>query len=284
MIIGSSSSEILRQLILKAAGDQVRSAYSKEDKANPNSLIITTPPGHLPCKNIFFLRWQPDRDEDELRQSIVDLISNVIQSTRAHGYTSMAFPAIGCGDYQCSINVVVKTMVRGMKRNIEERKLPWTVRFVIHPNQPDVYDEFCKQLLSEDHSSSHFKIPSTWKRGNDDQMKFLVSKGTDEYNSIIDKFDEQMKGKYSEIVKLERIQNETWYMQYMAHWRHFKKRLNEDTEKRLYHGCPQTSTDPIIQDCFNRSFAGVNGIFLLLIFVQLYAYFRNGIWCGSLFF
>ena len=269
MIIGSSSSEILRQLILKAAGDQVRSAYTKEDKANPNSLIITTPPGHLHCKKIFFLRWQPSRDDDELRQSIVDLISNVIQSTRSHGFTSMAFPAIGCGDYQCSINIVVKTMVREMRRNIAERKLPWKVRFVIHPNQPDVYDEFCKQLLSEDHSSSHFKIPSTWKRsGTDYQMRFIVPKDTDEYHSIIDKFDEQMKGNYAEIVKLERIQNETWYMQYMAHWKSFKKRLNEDTEKRLYHGCPDTSTDPIIQDCFNRSFAGVNGKCLFFISIK----------------
>ena len=28
------------------------------------------------------------------------------------------------------------------------RKLPWTVKFIIHPNQQNVYDEFCKQLLS----------------------------------------------------------------------------------------------------------------------------------------
>lgn len=252
-------------MILKAAGDQIRSAYSKEDKANPNSLIIITPPGHLRCKKIFFLRWEPDRDDDALRQSIVDLISNVIQSTRSHGFTSMAFPAIGCGDYQCSINIVVKTMVREMKRNIEDRKLPWTVKFIIHPNQPDVYDEFSKQLLLTDHIGNTFKIPSTWQRGKDDQLRFIVPKGSDEYNSIIGKFDEAMKGQYADILKLERIQNETWYMQYMAHWKGFKKRLNQDTELRLYHGCQDTSTDPIIQDCFNRSYAGVNGIFSLFI-------------------
>lgn len=271
VIIGSSSSKHLRQLILKAAGDQVQAVYSKEDKANPNSLIITTPSGHLHCKSIFFLRWEPDSDDDALRQSIVDLISNVIQSTRSHGYTSIAFPAIGCGDYKCSINVVVKTMVREMKRNMEERKLPWMVRFIIHPSQSDVYDEFCKQLLSTDHSASLFKLPSIWQRGGDDQFRFIVPKGTDEYNAIIGKFDEEMKGNYGEILKLERIQNERWYMQYMAHWRHFKKRLNEDTEKRLYHGCLETSTDPIIQDCFNRSFAGVNGMILFYPFI-LYIY------------
>jgi hypothetical protein len=69
-----------------------------------------------------------------------------------------------------------------------------------------------------------------------------------------------MKGKYKEIIRIERIQNERWYMQYLAHSRDFKQRLSEDTEKRLYHGCPDVAANSIIEDCFNRSFAGVNGI------------------------
>ncbi|CAF3082703.1 unnamed protein product [Rotaria sp. Silwood2] len=32
-----------------------------------------------------------------------------------------------------------------------------------------------------------------------------------------------------------------------------------DTEKRLYHGCPEHAANLIIEDCFNRSFAGKNG-------------------------
>jgi hypothetical protein len=153
-----------------------------------------------------------------------------------------------------------------MKQEIEDRKLPWTVKFIIQPNQQNVYDEFCKQLLSSDHSSSTYKIPSTWQRSKDDQIRVIVSKKTDEYNSIISKFDEAMKGKYREIIKLERIQNERWYMQYMAHSKDFKKRLNEDTEKRLFHGCPESAAKLIIQDCFNRSFAGVNGMSFLSLF------------------
>jgi hypothetical protein len=152
-------------------------------------------------------------------------------------------------------------MVREMKQQIENRKLPWTVKFIVHPSQQNVYDEFCKQVLSSDHASDDYQLPSTWKRSDDDdQLRFIVSKNTDEYNSIIRKFDEQMKGYYTEIVKLERIQNERWYMQYIAHRKDFKKRLGMDTEKRLYHGCPEIPADSIINDCFNRSFAGVNGI------------------------
>jgi hypothetical protein len=50
-------------------------------------------------------------------------------------------------------------------------------------------------------------------------------------------------------------------MQYLAHHEDFKKRLSTDTEKRLYHGCPEQAANSIIEDCFNRSFAGVNGRF-----------------------
>jgi hypothetical protein len=41
-------------------------------------------------------------------------------------------------------------MVREMKQQITNRKLPWTVKFIVQPNQQNVYDEFCKQLLSSD--------------------------------------------------------------------------------------------------------------------------------------
>ena len=262
MIIGSSSSENLRQALLTAAGNEVQEAYTKEHQNNPNSLIISVPPGHLPCKRIFFLKWNPHRDDDILRQSIADFISNVTQNVQLHQFTSIAFPAIGCGGHACSINVVVKTMVKEMKQQIEKRKLPWTVRFVIEPNQQNVYDEFCKQLLSSDRVTNHYQLPLTWQNPNDDQVRYVVPKSTNEYQSIIGNFETAMKGKCKEIIKLERIQNERWYMQYIAHSKDFQKRLNTDTENRLYHGCPEEAANAIIHDGFNRSYAGVNGMSL----------------------
>jgi hypothetical protein len=246
VIIASSSSENLQQSLLTAAGDYV--------EANSNLSLIYTPPGHLYCKRIFFLKWELDKDPELLRQSIADLIFNIIQNVRSHNFTSIAFPAIGCGE---------TTMVRKMEQEIQKRNLPWTVKFI---TQQNVYNEFCKQLLSFDTASSDYQIPSTWQRTNNDQMRVIVSENTDEYNSIILKFAEAMKGKYREIIKLERIQNERWYIQYMSHAKEFKQRLNEDTEKRLYHGCSNHSADLIIQDCFNRSFAGVNVISFLSLF------------------
>jgi hypothetical protein len=86
-----------------------------------------------------------------------------------------------------------------------------------------------------------------------------LASDTDEYKALATNFDQAMKKKYTQIIQIERIQNERWYMQYLAHHRDFKKRLNTDTEKRLYHGCPQQAAHLISEDCFNRSFAGVNG-------------------------
>ncbi|CAF4829490.1 unnamed protein product, partial [Rotaria sp. Silwood1] len=40
-------------------------------------------------------------------------------------------------------------------------------KFIIQPNQQNVYDEFCKQLLSSDenfHASIDYQLPSTWQK------------------------------------------------------------------------------------------------------------------------
>ena len=94
-----------------------------------------------------------------------------------------------------------------------------------------------------------------------------------------------MKGKNTQIIRIERIQNERWYMQYLAHRKEFKKRLGVDTEKRLYHGCPEAPANSIIQDCFNRSFAGVNGTLYLVKFqLHICIDFRYIVWFWGLFF
>jgi hypothetical protein len=39
-------------------------------------------------------------------------------------------------------------MVKEMKTQLKKRNLPWTVKFVVQPDQLNVYDEFCKQILT----------------------------------------------------------------------------------------------------------------------------------------
>ncbi|CAF1012699.1 unnamed protein product [Rotaria sordida] len=165
VIVGSSSSHILKRAIMNAAGSDVQMAYAKEYKSNPDSLTLSISSGQLPCKRIFFVKWEPNTDKEVLQQSIVDLIWNVIQNIILYKFTSVAFPAIGCGKHGCSKEILVKTMVREIKNQLKMRNLPLTVKFVIEPEQPEIYDEFCKQVLSsqEDLSTSNsHELPSTW--------------------------------------------------------------------------------------------------------------------------
>ncbi|CAF3262026.1 unnamed protein product [Rotaria sp. Silwood2] len=263
VIIGSPSSIALHYAIIEAAGDEVKTAFEIEYKRNPNSILISTPPGKLSCQRIFFLKWEPDADDSKLRQSIIDFVWNIIQNVISYKYTSIACPAIGCGGYGCSVDIVIKTLVQEIKNQLKTRNLSLTVKFVIRPEQQNIYDEFCKQVLASEEEAVKISIedqlPATWVKSTSHQLRFVVPTHTDEYKSVVKPFDKAMKGRYTQIIKIERIQNERWLLQYLAHSRDFKKRLTVDTEKRLYHGCPEKSANSIIQDCFNRSFAGVNG-------------------------
>lgn len=62
--------------------------------------------------------------------------------------------------------------------------------------------------------------------------------------------------------RIERIESERWFMQCIAHQREFLRGLHQDTEQMLFHRClQQQRVISIINDCFNRIFAGVNGFF-----------------------
>lgn len=68
-----------------------------------------------------------------------------------------------------------------------------------------------------------------------------------------------MQSLYSKIIRIERIQNERCYLQYTIHKQAFEENFNKDTEKCLYHGCPEQAAMAIVKDGFNRNFAGVHG-------------------------
>ncbi|CAF1227586.1 unnamed protein product [Adineta steineri] len=262
VIIGNASSDILKKEIMNAAGNDVKIAYAKEYENNQKSLILSIPSGKLPCKQIFFIKWDPDRNEDVLQQSIVDFIWNIIQNIILYKFTSVAFPAIGCGQYRCPTNIVVKTMVKEIKHQLAMRNIPLTVKFVIQPKQQTIFNQFCNQILSsreEFGTSIDYQLPSTWEQSTGNKLRFVVPSNSAEYKSIIADFDQTMNRKYTAIIQLERIQNERWYAQYVAHSKEFRQRLNTDTEKCLYHGCSQQVADSIIKNCFNRSFAGKHG-------------------------
>jgi hypothetical protein len=109
-------------------------------------------------------------------------------------------------------------------------------------------------------------LPDTLSYANDiDDLRFPIEKNTLEYGIIHAEFNTTMFGNYTKINRIERIQNERWHKQYLVHRDDFKKRLNMNTEKFLYHGCSSVAADSIIKEYFNRSFAGRIGTYNFLL-------------------
>ena len=71
---------------------------------------------------------------------------------------------------------------------------------------------------------------------------------------------------YQGIVKIERIQNQKLYSQYIARKRAIDKTNPEGhkNELTLFHGCDGSVTDNINHEGLNRNYAGKNGEFVKL--------------------
>ncbi|CAF1246598.1 unnamed protein product [Adineta ricciae] len=224
VITVSASSSILTKAIIQAAGDEVKTDYLMQSKNQAKSLIISTPSGRLPY-----------------------IISNVVKYVAQYHFTSIAFSAIGCDVYSSSTKIIIRTMIK----------------FVISPEQIETYGAFCREVLTTYEESSialNHLLPVTWEPNQGGTKRCQICSTTDEYKSVTVLFDQGMKGHYNKIIKIERIQNEHWFQQYIVHRDEFRKRLKADTEQRLYHGCPESAADSIINKCFNRSYGGVNGL------------------------
>lgn len=78
-----------------------------------------------------------------------------------------------------------------------------------------------------------------------------------------------MINSYNCIKSIERIQNQRWYKQYAAHREAMNERLKQETEKQLFHGCNEQAANSIVEECFNRSYAGVNGKYINYILINI---------------
>ncbi|CAF4852853.1 unnamed protein product, partial [Rotaria sp. Silwood2] len=70
-------------------------------------------------------------------------------------------------------------------------------------------------------------------------------------------------GKASSIVRIDRIENAVWLMQYLNQKQIVDARLGyDDTEKLLFHGCPYAAAEQILQQAFSiRSIRTIDDAF-----------------------
>ncbi|CAF4079400.1 unnamed protein product [Rotaria magnacalcarata] len=130
------------------------------------------------------------------------------------------------------------------------------------PMNQDIYDAFHKEIStakSDTETAVVYRLPTTWVRSSENKIQFMVQKTTEEYQSISAHFQSSTKSNGKELIRIELVQNEQWYVKYRAHFQDFATRLKQNTERHLHHGCAQKAADAIIKNCFDRDFAGKNG-------------------------
>lgn len=131
--------------VFKAAGKAFKKSFDAKVKADETASVISIPSeGDLASKAVYFVPWKPSTDPDKLRQSIELLVKNVMKKAASEDYRSIAFPAIGCGEYGCDIPLIAKTFI-GQVRELLER-FPVPIVFVIQPGKNEIYDAFTKEI------------------------------------------------------------------------------------------------------------------------------------------
>ena len=119
--------------------------FDEQSKKVPKtSVIAIDASGQIAAKKIYFLEWKANDDPIILRKSIEKFVSDAIGHAVNEGYQTIAFPAIGCGRFGCSINIIAQTMVGEAHRKLSSNGI--SVAFVIQPDRRDIYDEFQKHI------------------------------------------------------------------------------------------------------------------------------------------
>ncbi|CAF5018093.1 unnamed protein product [Rotaria sp. Silwood1] len=158
VVVVCSSSVGLLINVLEAGGDIFRNSYNIEFRKNPTNIIAIPASGQLLAKIIYFIPWEPDSDETLFCKSLKKFVSNAIEKAVNDNYKSIAFPAIGCGQYGCSLSLVAKTLIE------EAHQLgslhPIAISFIIEPDRTDIYDEFKKQISLLDSSKPFEQLES----------------------------------------------------------------------------------------------------------------------------
>ncbi|CAF3951069.1 unnamed protein product, partial [Rotaria sp. Silwood1] len=108
-----SSSEYLFKAICEAGEGSIKTSFDLQSKKNPYySIIAVKAEGQLKSKKVYFLPWKTNSDPSLLRQSIEKFVSDAIERAVMEKYKSIAFPAIGCGQFGCPIRLVAEAMVQ----------------------------------------------------------------------------------------------------------------------------------------------------------------------------
>ncbi|CAF1400134.1 unnamed protein product [Adineta steineri] len=149
VLVICSSSAKLRDVMIKAAGNQVEQELNGKDLTKN---MVDTSAGQLKqAKRLLFLPWQPpssyttNQDIAVLRQSIALFIQQAIKYAIQGKFQSIAFPAIGCGGFGIPPDVIATIMIDEVREQlIANPTIQLMIKFVVQ--QSHVYDVFNAKL------------------------------------------------------------------------------------------------------------------------------------------
>ena len=133
---------MLRERVLQKLGDEIRTDYNLAMKEETDIAIPTNE--KFPMKTIFFLPLANSLNETQWKTNLENFVSTAMENAFVRNYHTVAFPAIGCGMFGCSVKIVAETLVKTAHEHGNKRKI--SVIFVIEPTRTDVYEEFQNQV------------------------------------------------------------------------------------------------------------------------------------------
>lgn len=152
--------------VCKAGGDSVYASYKAQLKNSENSIISVEADGQLVAKKIYFLPWQNNDDPSIVCKTLEKFVSDAFDKAVQETFETIAFPAVGCGEFGCSSSLVAQSMIQKVHQKQQMHNI--AVTFVIIPSRNDIYDDFQKQLCllkPEAVLADSKKVSATVKKG-----------------------------------------------------------------------------------------------------------------------
>jgi hypothetical protein len=145
MVVVCPTSQNLLDNILEQAGTTVKDDYKKglQNGRVPQDGYETAG-GQLLCQRLFFLPWTTRKlDLVALRQTIYTFVTTAILHAVKTKQTSLAFPAIGCGQLGYDPNVIAEVILDETQKYAN---YDLKILIVLLPNTADAYQAFCTKL------------------------------------------------------------------------------------------------------------------------------------------
>ncbi|XP_071089965.1 protein mono-ADP-ribosyltransferase PARP15-like [Haliotis cracherodii] len=264
------SSGPLTKAVLAAAGETIQ-AECKQTYPNgikPEEVAVTSG-GKMSCKQIFHITlndWKPD--DAEVEKAFKNVIHLCLKTACQGIHSSIAIPILGSGVLKYPPQYVTKWVFETI-RNFGARNPACSLaeaRIVVRPEDSKNIQALesagaggARPVSATPSIAENLLCPPEWTpMAHDTYFEVIpVTPGTQEYQDVATHFGQSMRP--HTIVSIERVQNRTLYIQYMA----MKQRLEVErrgiqNERMLWHGTSEDATININMRGFNRNFCNKN--------------------------